>query len=366
MARVRVIKPGFFLNDALAECNPLARLLFAGLWCIADREGRLEDRPRRIKAELLPYDDCNVDELLDQLHKHGFIIRYEVDGEQYIQIVNFLRHQNPHYKEPDSTIPPPPDDCTMVAVPSTDSEHTSAQSTTTDKSNMGQSSVNGKASIAQSSNHDRPIINPTLPETSANDSATMEPTLTEPSRNDSATFPEESVNLERRSRSRSRSNNRSSIQTDRHDQAPVIDQGIRPQCGGGVSVCPSVRAPDFDVGDDDETDLQRVCQHYQRHIGAFGPTQVDRLRSWLKDPDRAMPAEVVMYAIDIATQAGKRRMNYVEGILRNWANDGLRSVEAIKKAEAREDYADTPRYDHAAYLKMLEEAGISYDDVVAG
>lgn len=133
-----------------------------------------------------------------------------------------------------------------------------------------------------------------------------------------------------------------------------------------MSVCPSVRAPDFDVGDDDETDLQRVCQHYQRRIGAFGPTQVDRLRSWLKDPDRAMPAEVVMYAIDIATQAGRRRMNYVEGILRNWANDGLRSVEAIKKAEARKDDADTPRYDHAAYLKMLEEAGINYDDVVAG
>jgi len=48
MARSRNIKPGFFRNEMLAECSPLARLLFAGLWCLADRFGRLEDRPKRI------------------------------------------------------------------------------------------------------------------------------------------------------------------------------------------------------------------------------------------------------------------------------------------------------------------------------
>ena len=107
MARARNIKPGFFLNDELAECDPLARLLFAGLWCIADREGRLEDRPKRIKAEILPYDNCDVDKLLDQLAKHGFILRYEIDGSQYIQIIKFSKHQNPHKNEKDSEIPAP-------------------------------------------------------------------------------------------------------------------------------------------------------------------------------------------------------------------------------------------------------------------
>ena len=87
MARARNIKPGFFSNDVLAECEPLARLLFAGLWTIADREGRLEDRPKRIKAELLPYDDCNIDALLDALHSKGFILRYSVENQQLIQIL---------------------------------------------------------------------------------------------------------------------------------------------------------------------------------------------------------------------------------------------------------------------------------------
>jgi hypothetical protein len=49
MARSRNIKPGFFTNDELAECHPLGRLLFAGLWTIADKEGRLDDRPKKLK-----------------------------------------------------------------------------------------------------------------------------------------------------------------------------------------------------------------------------------------------------------------------------------------------------------------------------
>jgi hypothetical protein len=50
MPRTRQIKPGFFKNDELAELPIEARLLFAGLWTIADREGRLEDRPKKIKG----------------------------------------------------------------------------------------------------------------------------------------------------------------------------------------------------------------------------------------------------------------------------------------------------------------------------
>ncbi|MBS1169533.1 MAG: hypothetical protein H6R01_451 [Burkholderiaceae bacterium] len=107
MARARNIKPSFFTNDDLAEIDPLGRLLFIGLWTIADRDGRLEDRPKRIKAEVLPYDSCDADSLLDDLQKRDFILRYEVDGTGYIQITNFTKHQNPHQKEAGSTIPAP-------------------------------------------------------------------------------------------------------------------------------------------------------------------------------------------------------------------------------------------------------------------
>jgi len=107
--RARNIKPGFFKNEKLATKNPLARILFQGLWCMADREGRLEDRPARIKAEILPYDTCDIESLLSSLAEGDdpFILRYESEGRQYIQVIHFLKHQHPHWRENKSTIPAP-------------------------------------------------------------------------------------------------------------------------------------------------------------------------------------------------------------------------------------------------------------------
>lgn len=107
MARARNIKPGFFSNDELAEVSPLGRLLFIALWTMADRAGRLEDRPKRIKVEALPYDDCDAESLLSELAERDFILRYARGGRRYIQIVNFSKHQNPHVREPESDIPGP-------------------------------------------------------------------------------------------------------------------------------------------------------------------------------------------------------------------------------------------------------------------
>ena len=105
--RSRNLKPGFFKNEDLAEVDPIGRLLFQGLWCLADREGRLEDRPKRIKAEILPYDNVQVNKLLNELHAKNFIIRYSVNGCNYIHIPTFKKHQTPHMKEQASTIPAP-------------------------------------------------------------------------------------------------------------------------------------------------------------------------------------------------------------------------------------------------------------------
>ena len=105
MARARNIKPGFFRNADLVELPFETRLLFAGLWTIADREGRLEDRPKQIKMEIFPADSLDANELLGQLADAGLIQRYEVDGKRFIQVTSFTKHQNPHAKEQASTIP---------------------------------------------------------------------------------------------------------------------------------------------------------------------------------------------------------------------------------------------------------------------
>jgi hypothetical protein len=105
--RSRNIKPGFFKNEDLAECSLAARLCFVGLWMLADREGRLEDRPKRIKGELFAFDSIEVAPLLAELEQFGFIMRYAVEGRGFIQIKTFDKHQNPHHREPPSSIPSP-------------------------------------------------------------------------------------------------------------------------------------------------------------------------------------------------------------------------------------------------------------------
>ena len=105
MARARNIKPGFFRNAELVELGFDARLLFIGLWTIADRSGRLEDRPKQIKMELFPADNMDCDGLLHELSAIGMVVRYEVDGKRYLQVTNFVKHQNPHRDEKASTIP---------------------------------------------------------------------------------------------------------------------------------------------------------------------------------------------------------------------------------------------------------------------
>lgn len=105
MARARNIKPGFFTNDRLVELSFETRLLFIGLWTLADREGRLEDRPKKIKMELFPADSIEVDEKLSELEKSGFIRRYTVKDLKCIQVVNWSKHQAPHHTERASTVP---------------------------------------------------------------------------------------------------------------------------------------------------------------------------------------------------------------------------------------------------------------------
>lgn len=102
-----MIKPEFFQHEGLAELNFEARLGFIGLWTLADREGRLEDRPKRIRASLFPYEDVDIEAMLSALESAGFIVRYSAEGKQVIAIPSFLKHQNPHNREAASDLPEP-------------------------------------------------------------------------------------------------------------------------------------------------------------------------------------------------------------------------------------------------------------------
>lgn len=108
MPRIRQLKPEFFVDEDLAEVSFAGRLMFQGLWVHSDREGRLEDRPMRLKAQIFPHDAVDGDALLTELERKRFIVRYEVGGRRLIWIRTFLKHQKPHVKEAPSVLPPWP------------------------------------------------------------------------------------------------------------------------------------------------------------------------------------------------------------------------------------------------------------------
>lgn len=99
MAReIRTLKRSFFQDEKLAALPREVRLTFMGLIPHADDYGRLRGDPRLVRAAIYPYDDqitaSMMDAELDMLERAGRIVRYMVDGCRYIEIVNFVKHQN--------------------------------------------------------------------------------------------------------------------------------------------------------------------------------------------------------------------------------------------------------------------------------
>lgn len=114
MPRIRYLKPEFFTDEDLAELPFQTRLMYAGLWCYADKAGRLEERPKYLKAMIFPYDSMDINKQLDLLSKpkndngSPFIVRYTIDDRPYIQILSWEKHQKPHHTEAESKFPPAP------------------------------------------------------------------------------------------------------------------------------------------------------------------------------------------------------------------------------------------------------------------
>lgn len=117
MARIRTIKPEFFQHEGLYEAEvetglPL-RLAFSGLWCQCDKEGRFEWRPRRLKLNILPWDEVDFSRVLDALATRGFIVKYASEGEEFGHIPSWRRHQVINNRERESELPEPNENNTL-------------------------------------------------------------------------------------------------------------------------------------------------------------------------------------------------------------------------------------------------------------
>jgi hypothetical protein len=111
MARIRTIKPDFFRHEGLYELEKSSklpiRIAFAGLWTVADREGRFAWRPNALKLDCLPYDVCDFADVMDALASKNHIVRYIVDGRELGFIPSWHDHQVINTREAQSLLPVP-------------------------------------------------------------------------------------------------------------------------------------------------------------------------------------------------------------------------------------------------------------------
>jgi hypothetical protein len=117
--RIRTIKPELYKHDDLYDLEnetglPI-RIAYTGLFCASDREGRFLWKPRRLKAEILPYDDIDFSRVLHALFTRGFLVKYaSKDGKEYGFIPSFKEHQVINNKETASKLPDP-EECEILS-----------------------------------------------------------------------------------------------------------------------------------------------------------------------------------------------------------------------------------------------------------
>jgi hypothetical protein len=120
VARIRSVKPEFWQDEKLSTVSRDARLLFIGLWNFADEQGRLRGNPKKIRGEVFPYDDdLDVSALLDELSRIGCVVRYYVDGQSYLWIRHFERHQKTDPRLTSKLPAPSPADAQVCETPNT-------------------------------------------------------------------------------------------------------------------------------------------------------------------------------------------------------------------------------------------------------
>lgn len=104
----------------MARVPPWVRLLFIGLWNLADEEGRLRGSAKYVGAQVFPYDEgIDVEAGLRMLEELGRVVRYQHDGEAFLWVCHFSQHQKTDPRLTSKLPAPPP------ATPHTQSTPTS-------------------------------------------------------------------------------------------------------------------------------------------------------------------------------------------------------------------------------------------------
>ena len=89
---------------------------------------------------------------------------------------------------------------------------------------------------------------------------------------------------------------------------------------------------DTDIEKDvDKNPVELIVEEYQSRIAPLDGTQFEILKEFITLD--GMEAKVVLKAIGLAADNGKRNFSYIRAILTNWKNDGVLTIAAVDERE---------------------------------
>ena len=104
---------------------------------------------------------------------------------------------------------------------------------------------------------------------------------------------------------------------------------IATTCNGDIDIEKDI---DTDIEKDvDENPVALIVEEYQSRIAQLDGTQFEILKEFVTLD--GMEAKVVLKAIGLAADNGKRNFSYIRAILTNWKNDGVLTIAAVDERE---------------------------------
>lgn len=98
------------------------------------------------------------------------------------------------------------------------------------------------------------------------------------------------------------------------------------------------------TGSRTDSDLAEIVQHFQEVIGVFPRSALNKLQCWRE----VYPAEIIHAAIDEADENNVRKWRYVDGVLKGWQADGVRTlgdVEARREARKKPEQPQERKFE---------------------
>lgn len=93
MARKRMIDPNIWQSEDFSKLSTLGKLVFIGLFSLADDEGRGRCNPVYLKSTLFPYEEgirsADIDKTLSEISSNMSVIFYSCDGSNYYSLYNW-------------------------------------------------------------------------------------------------------------------------------------------------------------------------------------------------------------------------------------------------------------------------------------